>query len=600
MLQSPWDTGSRRACSSPASLALVTALAFALGFAPCCTTQPAPSKAPVAADPAEPADAQSPPTALAPIAGNSDHPAPALPAYEPELAMAAPEFTAEDARAVLGALNAPEDRTCRPYVKPLTNLCAAEGPQSYVYVGRLPAVFRSPAAAHAAAKEENETLARIEGCGWFPKGGLRWLRAHRWEQCAVELAKSALIDGGPELDPRLRGLLVGEAIAEDCRRRVGPMPTYRGNFTQERFERWQKAKLAPWQERTQKTVELCHTTAAGLPPGTPGRAAALIGYAQAVQKFVGAHRAAPIPKVFREDFEQRMGYLSALDESTAPLLPKLDAATEEARREASVEGDYAGYASAFAHLVPRQQPLSVLDLPPLPPPGTTIAEGAIARWPVQLSPLRRRAEQPLASQAALVAMLRRGLPQSVRAQVGKELVLLHPEDPARQQLHGLLAAGLLRLGLVTQDRATLERADYELRYAGTTTQEDWLRALTRALLTPGAAKTWFPKFTQDPYPAASRQADSSGFSPELLESAAAQPELAAIAVDHAVLNAASASAEAFFPLVQELNAAARRPGVPAPLSRCVGDWLGRCRWSEFGEDTEGGACDCTPFPWRVN
>ncbi len=519
----------------------------------------------------------------------------ALPQYEPELASRPPEMSAAEATRLLGALTAPRDAECARLRKPITQTCDSTEDD---VVGLVTSLREA-----RSLKERwsgTEALSRLEGCAAFPKGALRWLQIHELCRCAVELAEPVLQRGGPDLDPALRGLLVGEVIGQECLRRVEAPPPLGGKYTRDRFQRWHSQSIRPWQERMIKRLAVCHDMASSFPVGAPGRAAALIGYAQAVAKFATALRAAPLTKAMQQDYELRTAYYTALDAVTADYGALRQAASDEARREAACEGDYDRYARAFASLVVRREPFSVLGLPPLPGFGETPLLSVLAHLPTQISSLHPGLS-PFSldrdGQQALAAMLRRGLPQTVRARLGAQLTALPTDDNLRQRGHGLLAAGLLRLGLVLQDPDTLERAAYEIRYADASAQTAWLGAIARALTSPTGAPGLFRSYAPSPERAEPRALDLSGFTPELSNLAETRPEFAALAVDHSVLATIGPDIDHFLRQTPRALLHARRPGVPMAVTACVNHWLSSCGW---GYDHMGReSCDCTPFPWRV-
>lgn len=535
---------------------------------------------------------------------------PPLP-YSPELAEAPPALSAEDALRLLGgfnhsgALGAPDRPACSKLRQPLAQTCSADEADVVELVTKLLVGY-----GFTNESSETESLFRLEGCKAFPKGALRWLRIRSLGQCGLELATPALARGGPDLDPTVRGLLVGEVLAEQCRRSVEPVTPYRGGYTAERFQQWRQQELLPWHERTLKRLETCHGIAVNLPAGTPGRTTALTGYARAVAKFVSAHRGSQVDETLVNDDAQRSAYFAELDAITSQFDELRNAANDEARQEAAREGDFDGYVSSFEPpLLVRREPFSVLGLPRLPRLGaTTNQQRILTGLPVQLSALLV-AYAPLetagydASEARLSALLRRGLPQVIRAQLGRELASMSVSAVERQRLHELLAAGLLRLGLVTQDRASLGRAAYELSYAEPNVTTAWLGAIARALLTPDEERTILPWFGYTPAHSEHGTADLSGFTPELLKLAAEDPLYASLAVDHAVLRSIGT-----WPLEmrrgRELAATqlARHPGVPSSQRRCVNNWAAVCTWTNDEWGIEGGLrhpCACMPFPWRV-
>lgn len=530
-----------------------------------------------------------------------EHAATPLPPYEPERFEPAAELSAEDALRLLGAFahsSAPGEAACARLQAPIARTCEATGPEMLALVAH-PPKYRP----FKAAFEETRKLTKVEGCTVLPAGAMRWIRARRLSQCAPELATSALAQGGPDLEPKMRGLLLGEAIAGQCLRRVEPMPPFRGKFTPERFARWRTLRLVPWHDRSLKRLDECHDAATSIPVGVPGRASAMIGYAQAVAKFVVSHRAAPMDKVLVQDYEARVAYLAAIDDITAPFAVRRDAATEEARRQAAREGAYEDYVRAFEPLVPRQEPLSILDLPPLPPMTEAPGEWMLSRLPVQIAlfapnTLMGGTGDAPAATRSLAALLRRGLPLEIRARLGAALTQMLVTDPARQHLHLLLAAGLLRLGLVTQDRTVVERAAYELRYAGTGAHQSWLAALTRAILTPGMEQALFPEFAPSAAANERKEPDLSGFTPALIELSVSHPEHADIAVDRAILGSGGPTSEHYLRFGNEAVVLAKRAGVSPALVGCVNHHFGLC-YSDFVGGTRQGSCACTPFPWRV-
>src|SRR5690606_37622751 len=101
-----------------------------------------------------------------------------------------------------------------------------------------------------------------------------------------------------------------------------------------------------------------------------------------------------------------------------------------------------------------------LSLPALPPLDASTPHWELTRLPAVVA----SAVSPDQGwdEAQLAALLRSGLPLEVRAQLGRALASMDPSDPKRQQLHALLALGLVRLGIVIQQCSVLERAAYEL------------------------------------------------------------------------------------------------------------------------------------------
>lgn len=592
---------------------------------------------PLAGDPAEPTTSTERPTAAtaaaptcatcaeAPAASSAAAP---LEPYEPELAELPPEMTTDEAASILRAvqaLGARGDATCVAWRKPLGTRCEATDDvleRAGAWAARMP-----EGSSLVERRRASEELARLEGCRQVPKGALRWLRIHHLEQCGVELATPVLGQGGPELDPTVRGLLVGEVIAETCQRLVEPMPVYHGEYTPERFqesfEQWRVHTLQPWHRHVLGRLEACHDVAARLPAGAPGRAAASLGYARAVAKFAGSHRGAPLDERLIHQYDARTAYLAALDDVTAAFDDLRDAANDEARREAARQGDYDSAVRGLAPVLVRREPLSLLGLPPLPPvesltlaqPSTSSQEAdtdgaahrVLSRLPVHLSPLLANTTPPSVEEGAahawLSALLRRGLPQVIRAQLGATLSTISPDASERQRLHGLLGAGLVRLGLVTQDLAMFERAAYELAYAEPNVETAWLGAVTRAVLSSARAQHLIPRFRSSPGghgdSAQERDVDVSGFTPELLRIAETEPAYASLAVDHAVLSVTLAQPNDPRDAASRVHHAvrmARRPGVPDAQRRCINDWAAACGWQT---DDVRSDCACTPFPWRI-
>lgn len=590
-----------------------------LGLIVAVACTPFTTREPNAGNERQPANSTAP--LLLPPAPNKQVLSPSAP-YEPEVFEVPPEMTAADAQRLLGAFSRSKGfgrskldiqtakdsprsgPACAELRRPLRSTCDAEESEVVELVAQI-----GKKGWFVKVSQEDETLARLEGCGPFPKGALRWLRIHYFGQCGVELAEPALAKGGPDLDPTVRGLLVGEVIAEQCRRSVEPVPPFRGGYTPERFERWRRQSVLPWHERTLKRLEACHEFAAILPVGAPGRAAALIGYAQAVGKFASAHRSSPIDEAVSNDDTMRTAYFAALDVLTEPFNALRNAASDEARQEAVREGDYQAYARSFEPpVVVRQAPFHLLGLPPLPRLRGAADQPILTRLPVQLA-LLRTAHEWLASVEYdstadwLATLLRQGLPQVIRAQLGEELATMSADDVDRKRLHELLAAGLVRLGLVTQNRAVLERAAYELNYADPNPSAEWLGAVTRALLTPDAKVGVLPWFGYAPTHSEHGTADLSGFTPSLLHLAATDPFYASLAVDHAVIRSiGSWPMEVHAKLEAEATRLARHRGVPLPQRRCVNLWAAVCGWNrdEWGM-SEGTRhpCACLPFPWRV-
>jgi hypothetical protein len=573
-----------------------------------CVTEPPIAKPP--SDPGEEAVALSTPACSVPPCAGSERaratksvPTPPLPPYEPEVIETSSAMTTAEAVRLLGALDAPGDPKCSKWRKPLAQSCEAGEADVVEVVANI-----QEGQADKNGVAESETLFHLEGCDAFPKGALRWLRIRYLGQCGVELAEPVLATGGPDLVPTVRGLLVGEVIAETCRRNVAPMARYRGEYSPEAFEGWRRSVLVPWHETTLKGLDACHEVAASLPAGAPGRAVALIGYAQAVAKFVMAHRGSPIDKAISNNHEMRTAYLAALDAITVQFNERRNAASEEVQREAAHEGDYEGYARSLDLVLVRREVFGVLGLPQLPRLLSETNERLLTRLPVQVS-LMSAAYEPLESvgygafEAWLSALLRRGLPQVIRAQLGREIATMSVHDAERQRLHGLLAAGLVRLGLVTQDRTVLERATYELQYAEPNVATSWLGAVTRALLTPGKEKAILPWFGHMPAHSKQGTADLSGFTPELLNLAAPDPLYASLAIDHALLRSLGTwPSYTGFKRDDEGLELGRRPGVPTPQRRCVNQLVALCGWPSDDWDIREGLqrpCSCISFPWRV-
>jgi hypothetical protein len=500
-------------------------------------------------------------------------------------------------------------KACRGWHVPLGRVCSVVGdprqallalaeraqlPEDLFGLRRTPPRLRDLEALSA-------ELFRLEGCE-LPVGVVRLLRAQWLPECAEDLASSALESSNVHLDPAVRLSLYGEALGAACARIPQSMPVYHGKFEKARFATFVEKSVRPWQARTLRSLQACGDAVKSLPYGTYAREAALRGYAQAWRRFAAHHRSSPIDDAIKRDYEARTQYYGGLDEESRVAWAGLAEVIPSYSVEFALQGNY-GFArevSSFSSSFEAESPLSRLGLPMVPTPlGST--EQRIGHYIAHPTSMLLLAKTDLQQPAVLSAMIRQGLPQSVRSFIGQSLTGMPVTDPARRAIHALLAHVLVRVGLVTRQRYAFERAATELAFAEATPENKLLLAIARVL--SGLDTDALMKAPERRFPEWSALNVSPLASPGL--SANADPELRVLAAlnrDYLSLIGMANQDGALTKHYASMSEHAHRSLLREPERRCLWEYLSLCVTGLALKDDprfDDPRCRCTPWPWRV-
>lgn len=447
----------------------------------------------------------------------------------------------------------------------------------------------SDAGALARAVELSLELASLEGCSVFPSGVVRLLRARLLPECAEELASPLLITSDSKVAADVLLELYAAAFsAMSARLPLRPMPRFRGDrFALDHFVREQ---VEPWARTTTRELERYRAAMERLPLGSGARLLALTGLAYAEQRFWQAFRSAPIPDSIKRDYVERSAYYSRIDAAATPAHERF---LRAAREQALGLGIHGGYGEADLLRLSllafgAQGRLQHVALPE--PPEFGLAESRPARLAAVLpsrislwllTPEQRR--EP----TVLSALVRRGLPAALRAEISERLEKGDGDPMTRARLHELLAHGLVRLGLITREARLFARAVVELEQAKRLGVDTSATRLLHALSNTFARSTSGEFVLVDsPVPALDTREFNAPNSDPLF------------AFDRAVLVLASTPFQAKRPELDALRGLVESGAIAEKYRRCVREELGLCGYGIFRRE-QGQSCVCTNWPWRV-
>jgi hypothetical protein len=326
--------------------------------------------------------------------------------------------------------------------------------------------------------ERDQKLAALEACGGAPVGFVRQLRAELRPQCREALLASWAATPPDGLDGDGYAAVRGLVIAARLDRLSFEMPTLRGWFDQPGIDSFIARTVEPWQRLQMARLRTWDPAIEALTPDSYGKLIALGARTEAARRLVASHRAARFPAFLNKDYVKRTQYFQTIDAAVGPAVSDFDehrgAVLRLLERRGVIWHEALRSVLSLRRTGHREPVHSKLALPYLPVPAD---DAPAAVWLSRRLPSdaveRILSPEQLAEAPALSALVARGLPGTVRAYFDQKA-----PDPEQAFL---LGEARVRLGLLYQSRAQLERARVLFDKAAPHPETELLTALAAVL-----------------------------------------------------------------------------------------------------------------------